>query len=124
MVTSHHPEVAAGVRKFALLDVFHPGAKNAQRHLVFLLTRHRAGVASDTSILVYNESVSHASELDIVLEGATGECQGRPALVKSLAANFLGCRGNHPAIIHEFAATSVPANRAGATSGSQLVQHD
>src|SRR5215469_4289172 len=31
---------------------------------------------------------------------------------KSLAANFLGCRGNHPAIIHEFAANPVPANRA------------
>ena len=77
MVTSHHPEVAAGVWKFALLDVLHPGAKNAQRDLVFLLACHRAGVASDTSILVYNESVSHASELDIVLEGATRECRDR-----------------------------------------------
>ena len=77
MVTSHHPKVAAGVWKFALLDVLHPSAKNAQRHLVFLLARHRASVASDTSILVYNESVSHASELDIVLEGAAGECRDR-----------------------------------------------
>jgi hypothetical protein len=76
VVTSHHPEVAAGVRKFALLDVLHPGAKDAQWNLVFLLARHRAGVTTDTSILIYDESVSHTSEFDIVLEGMTGECRG------------------------------------------------
>jgi hypothetical protein len=59
VVTSHHAEVAAGVRKFALFDVFHPGAKDSNGHLVFLFARHGTGVTANTSILIDNESVAH-----------------------------------------------------------------
>jgi hypothetical protein len=59
VVTSHHAEVAAGVRKFALLDVFHPGAKHSNGHLVLLFARHGTGVTANTSILINYKSVAH-----------------------------------------------------------------
>jgi len=59
VVTSHDPEVAAAVGKFALLDVFDPGAKHAQRDLVLFLARHGTGVTADTSVLIDDESVAH-----------------------------------------------------------------
>src|SRR5215471_16005723 len=60
VVTSHHAEVTAGVRKFTFLDVFDPGAKNAHRDLVFLFARHRTGVTPNTSVLVNDKAVAHA----------------------------------------------------------------
>jgi hypothetical protein len=59
VVTSHYAEVAAGVRECAFLDVFHPGAKNPNGHLVFLFARHSTSVTANTSILIDNESVAH-----------------------------------------------------------------
>jgi len=59
VITSHHAEVAAGVRKFTFLDVLHPGAKDPNRNLMFLFARHRTGVTSNTSVLVNNKAVTH-----------------------------------------------------------------
>ena len=59
VVTSHHAKVALGVWKLAGLHVFHPCSKNSDGDLVFLLARHRTGVAANTSILVDNEPVAH-----------------------------------------------------------------
>jgi hypothetical protein len=55
--------MAAGVRKFTFFDVFHPGAKNSNRHLVFLFARHGTGVTADTSVLINYKSVAHGIRL-------------------------------------------------------------
>jgi hypothetical protein len=59
VVAPHHPEVAGRVWELALFDVLYPGAKDTNRHLVFLFARDCAGVAPDTPVLVNNKSVSH-----------------------------------------------------------------
>jgi hypothetical protein len=59
VVTSHHAEVAAGVRKFTFFNIFHPGAKHSNRHLVLLFARHGTGVTANTSILINYKSVAH-----------------------------------------------------------------
>jgi hypothetical protein len=60
VVAAHHREVTPRVRERTLLDVLHPGAVHAQRDLVLLLARHRAGVAADAFPLVDHEAVAHA----------------------------------------------------------------
>src|SRR5262249_53455931 len=60
VVAAQHREVPARARKRALLDVLHPGAEGAQRYLVLLLARHRAGVAPDALAVIDHESVAHA----------------------------------------------------------------
>jgi hypothetical protein len=59
VVTSHHAEIAPGLRERAGLYVFHPCSKNSEGDLVFLFAGHRAGVTANTSILVNNEPVAH-----------------------------------------------------------------
>jgi len=59
VVAPHHPEVAGGVGELALFDMLYPGAKDTNRHLVFLFARDRAGVTPDTPVLVDDKSVSH-----------------------------------------------------------------
>jgi len=59
VITSHHAEVAAGVRKFTFLDVLDPGAKDPNRNLMFLFARHRTGVTPNTSVLVNDKAVTH-----------------------------------------------------------------
>jgi hypothetical protein len=59
MVTSHHPEMAAGVRKFTLFHVLDPGAEHTQRNLVLLFARHGTGVTANTSVLIDNKAVTH-----------------------------------------------------------------
>jgi len=59
VITSHHAEVAAGVRKFTFLYVLDPGAKDPNWNLVFLFARHRTGVTADTSVLVNDKAVAH-----------------------------------------------------------------
>jgi hypothetical protein len=66
VVTSHHAEMAAGMRKFALFDVFDPGAKHPNGHLVFLFACHGTGVTANTSILIDDESVAHREVLESV----------------------------------------------------------
>src|SRR5260370_596382 len=70
VVTSQHAEMAAGMGKLTFFDVLDPSAKHAQRNLMFLFACHGTGMAANTSILVNDESVSHAVELDIVQGGA------------------------------------------------------
>src|SRR6185437_11118836 len=59
VVTSHHPEVAAGVRVLALLHVLDPGAKDAHGHLVLFFARNSAGVAANAPVLINDEAVAH-----------------------------------------------------------------
>jgi hypothetical protein len=59
VVTSHHSEVAAGVRVLALLHVLDPGAKDAHRHLVLFLARDGAGMTANAPVLINDEAVAH-----------------------------------------------------------------
>jgi hypothetical protein len=54
------------VRKFALLDVLDPGAKDTDRDLMFLFARHRAGVTTDAAVLIDDKSVSHLSTFTLL----------------------------------------------------------
>jgi hypothetical protein len=59
MVAAHDAEVPTGVRELAFLDVLYPGTKDADGHVVFFFTCHRAGMTSDASILIEYESIAH-----------------------------------------------------------------
>jgi hypothetical protein len=59
VVAPHHSEVSRCVGKLALLDMLYPGAKYANRNLVFLFARNRASVTADASVLIDDKSVSH-----------------------------------------------------------------
>ena len=59
VVAPHDPEVARGVREFALFDVLDPGPEYSDGHLMFLFARDRAGVTPDTPVLIDDESVAH-----------------------------------------------------------------
>jgi hypothetical protein len=59
VVTSHHAEVAPGMRIYTFLDVLDPGAKHAHRNLVLLFTGYRTGVTANTSVLIDDESIAH-----------------------------------------------------------------
>ena len=52
MVATHHSEMPTDIGKLALLDEFHPGPEHADQNVVLFLARHRAGVASDTAVLI------------------------------------------------------------------------
>ena len=52
MVAPQHSEMPTDIGKLALLDVFHPGPEHADRSVMLFLARHRAGVASDTAVLI------------------------------------------------------------------------
>src|SRR5262249_22562376 len=52
-----HGERPARLRELALLDVLHPRAGDAERHLVLDLARHRARVAPDALAVVDQEAV-------------------------------------------------------------------
>ena len=58
VVAPHHAEVAFGVRPRPLLDVLHPGAVHAKRHLVLGLAGNGAGVTPDARILIDDEAVA------------------------------------------------------------------
>ena len=59
MVAAHHAEMAAGVGKGAFLDVLDPGAEDANRDFMLILAGDRARMASDASVLVDHEAVTH-----------------------------------------------------------------
>jgi hypothetical protein len=59
MVAAHHPEVATARRKMSLFDVLYPGAEHPDRNIVFLLAGDRAGMTSDTSVVINDEAVAH-----------------------------------------------------------------
>ena len=59
MVAPQHSEMPTDIGKLALLDVFHPGPEHADRSVMLFLARHRAGVASDTAVLIDYKSVAH-----------------------------------------------------------------
>ena len=63
MIAAHHAEMAAGVGKRAFLDVLDPGAEDAHRDLMLVLAGNRARMASDASVLVDHEAVTHTRVL-------------------------------------------------------------
>src|SRR5580704_12119724 len=60
MIAAHHAEVAAAVGEGALFYVLDPGAEDSDRDLVLILAGNGACMASDASVLVDNEAVTHA----------------------------------------------------------------
>ena len=52
MIAAHHGEQPPRVRKFTLLDVFHPGAVDPDRNFMLTLARHGARVTTDALAIV------------------------------------------------------------------------
>jgi hypothetical protein len=69
MIAAHDPEMAAGVRELALLDVLYPGAKHADGYVILFLARHRAGMTPDASILIEHKAIAHEGYL-LLLAGS------------------------------------------------------
>jgi hypothetical protein len=59
MIAPHHSEVARCMGKLTLFDMLDPSAKYTHRHLVFFFARDRAGVTSNTTVLIDDKSISH-----------------------------------------------------------------
>ena len=59
MVAPQHREEPASIRVLALLDIFDPGAKRAERNLVLRLASDRARVTADALAMVYDKTVFH-----------------------------------------------------------------
>ncbi len=59
VIAPHHAEVSGSMWEFALFNMLDPSPKNAQGHLVFFFARHRAGVTSNTTVLIDDKTVSH-----------------------------------------------------------------
>ena len=56
VIAAHHAEEPPAGRELALLDVLDPGAIDADRHLMFALARHRAGMTTDALAVVDHET--------------------------------------------------------------------
>jgi hypothetical protein len=54
------------MRKFALFDVFHPGAIHSQRHLMLFLTGHTASVTANTLAVVNEKPEFHGIPLSVL----------------------------------------------------------
>src|SRR5262249_31288517 len=61
VVASHHAEMPTDIGKLALLYVLYPGPEHANRNVMLFLARHRAGVASDTAVLIDYKSVPQSA---------------------------------------------------------------
>ena len=59
VIAPHHPKVPRSVRDLPLLYVLYPSAKYTHRYLVFFFASDRAGMTSNTPILIDDKSVSH-----------------------------------------------------------------
>src|SRR5579872_3758586 len=70
VIASHHTKVARGVRELALFDVLDPGPKNANGYLVFFFARNCAGVAPDTTVLIYDKTVAHLWNITLMLRNS------------------------------------------------------
>jgi len=69
VIAAQDSKVALSVRKSAFLDVFHPGAVDRERYLVFRFARRRAGMTTDALSLVDNPGeVLHPHTLREVLK--------------------------------------------------------
>ena len=66
VIAPHHAEVARCMRELALFDVLDPRPKNANRYLVFFFARNRAGVAPDTTVLIYDKTVAHLWKITLM----------------------------------------------------------
>lgn len=84
MVASHDGEETLGVWPPALLDIFDPGAVNAEGNIVLRLTGNRASVAADTDVLVDYETVSQ------VLSLGAGQTGSQSVARRRACTNYLG----------------------------------
>src|SRR5215831_20903000 len=89
VVTSHHAKVTPGLGELAGLHVLHPCSKDPDGDLVFLLARHGAGVAPDTSILVDNEPVAHKRMAVVLISLPSRRCTNLPLAGASVVLIFL-----------------------------------
>ncbi|MFT5144165.1 MAG: hypothetical protein ACI80V_002723 [Rhodothermales bacterium] len=64
MIAPGNLERTRHVRVLTRLDTLYPGSVHAERHAVFTLAGRRAGVATDTRVVINDESVVHRPELD------------------------------------------------------------
>ncbi len=58
MIAAHHAEMAAGMRKLPFFDVLDPGAEDADRDVVLFLAGDRAGMTTDTAVVIDYETVA------------------------------------------------------------------
>jgi hypothetical protein len=65
MVAAQHGEIALRIGELPLLHVFDPGAIHPERHLMFFLTRHTAGVTTDAFAVVNEEPEFHVSSTGV-----------------------------------------------------------
>jgi hypothetical protein len=70
VIAPHHTEVARCMRKLPLFDVLDPRPKNANGDLVFFFARNRAGVAPDTTVLIYDKTVAHLWKITLMSRNA------------------------------------------------------
>lgn len=63
MIAAKHREGAAGIGKAALLDILHPGAIHAERHLILGFTRYGACMTSDTLSCIDDKTIVHAENV-------------------------------------------------------------
>jgi hypothetical protein len=67
MIAAHHRKHPAGIREFALLNLFHPCSKDTDRYVVLRFAGGGAGMAADALAIVYNKTVFHANGRKFVL---------------------------------------------------------
>lgn len=60
MVAALYQEVPLNIREFPHFDVLDRSPKAADGHVVFRFASGRAGMATDASIVIYDEAVLHA----------------------------------------------------------------
>jgi len=72
VVTPMDCKKPSGIGEGPLFHIFHPGAKNAYRDVVFRLTGYRTSVAANAFAVVDDESVFHAFRWSP--SGRTGAC--------------------------------------------------
>lgn len=62
MIATHYRKQSPRVGKFAFFDVFNPRPIYSDGNLMLRFTRYRAGVATDTFAVVYDETKIHCFE--------------------------------------------------------------
>jgi hypothetical protein len=58
VIAAHNAEVAAGMREFTLLDILDPRPEHSHRNTVLFFAGNRAGVTTDTTVVVDYETIT------------------------------------------------------------------
>jgi hypothetical protein len=75
MVATHHAEMAAGLRKGPLFDVFDPGAENANWYIVLFFASNRARMTSDTAVMIDDKPVPQVDSSPTNLDQTSVVCR-------------------------------------------------